>query len=296
MAGPERWAEGIRQAYEDADDRLRQQFDRSLPLQDALFDRWERARKLGFGEGTSIYNSAVIFGPVTVGAESWIGPYVILDAAGGGIAIGSTCSISCGVQIYTHDTIAWALSGGALEPRRGPVKIGDRCYIGSQSVITAGVTIGSRVVVAANSVVNRDVPDGVIVGGTPARRLGRVEFRDGKPVLAYDDGSETHVAEGLPPDRGTGDLAAALGRMLSQLKTDRFGGRDAPVVSVSDDTAVDSAGVLHGTLNVHVARRDGEMVLLQSETLNGITDEKVLRDVLAETLSKVLSGHDAWPR
>lgn len=194
---PEAWAVGVRQAYETVDAGMRRRFDRSLPLQDALFDRWERAKKLGFGEKTSIYNSAVIFGQVTVGEETWIGPYVILDAAGGGIEIGDTCSISCGVQIYTHDTIAWALSGGTLDPRRGAVKIGSRCYIGSQSVITAGVTIGSGCVIAANSVVNRDVPDGIIVGGSPARRLGRVEFREGKPVLVFDDGSVTFVAEGL---------------------------------------------------------------------------------------------------
>ncbi len=193
----EPWGDRIRQAYEDADTQLRREHDRSLPFQDAMFDRWERARKLGFGAKASIYNSAVIFGSVTVGEESWIGPYVVLDGAGGGIRIGSTVSISCGVHIYTHDTIAWALSGGAIDPRRGAVSIGDRCYIGSQCVITAGVTIGDGCVVAANSVVNKDVPDGVVVGGSPARRLGRVDMRDGQPVLVYDDGTETFVADGF---------------------------------------------------------------------------------------------------
>lgn len=193
----EPWGDRIRQAYEDADARLRNEYDRSLPFQDAMFDRWERARKLGFGDKASIYNSAVIFGSVTVGEESWIGPYVVLDGAGGGIRIGSTVSISCGVHVYTHDTIAWALTGGAIDPRRGAVSIGDRCYIGSQCVITAGVTIGDGCVVAANSVVNKDVRDGVVVGGSPARRLGQVEIRDGRPVLVYDDGSETFVADGF---------------------------------------------------------------------------------------------------
>lgn len=192
----EPWGDRIRQAYEETDSQLRREYDRSLPFQDAMFDRWERARKLGFGEKASIYNSAVIFGSVTVGEESWIGPYVVLDGAGGCIRIGSTVSISCGVHVYTHDTIAWALTGGAIDPRHGSVSIGDRCYIGSQCVITAGVTIGNGCVVAANSVVNKDVPDGVVVGGSPARRLGQVEMRDGQPVLVYDDGSETFVADG----------------------------------------------------------------------------------------------------
>jgi acetyltransferase-like isoleucine patch superfamily enzyme len=53
-------------------------------------------------------------------------------------------------------------------------------------VIIAGITIGSRCVIAANSLVNRDVPDGTIVGGTPARRLGRVEGEGADVRLVYD--------------------------------------------------------------------------------------------------------------
>jgi len=52
--------------YEDRDKELREQFRRSLPFQDAMFDRWERARLLGFEEGVSIYNSALVFGDVRV--------------------------------------------------------------------------------------------------------------------------------------------------------------------------------------------------------------------------------------
>lgn len=190
---PPQWTDGIRQAYETADRKLRQEFDRSLPFQDALFDRWERARSLGFGEKASIYNSAVVFGNVSVGVETWIGPYVMLEAAGGPISIGSTCTISCSVHIYTHDTVAWALTGGKIGPRRGAVSIGDRCYVGGQCVITAGVEIGDGCVVAANSVVGKSFPDGTIIGGSPARRLGEVVFRGGEPVLVYDSGSETRL-------------------------------------------------------------------------------------------------------
>ena len=195
MADAPDFAEALRAAYARIDSELRSRYDRSLPFQDALFDRWERARSLGFGEGASIYNSAIIFGEVKVGAGTWVGPYVMLDGAGGGIEIGSTCSISTGVYIYTHDTIGWALSGGKSEPRRGPVRIGDCCYIGSQCVISAGVTIGMRCVVSANSFVNADVPNGIIVGGSPARRLGRVVIENGEPVLHFDSGDVTRVTE-----------------------------------------------------------------------------------------------------
>lgn len=157
-----------------ADARLKQQYDRSLPLGDALFDRWERARALGFDDGASIYDSALVYGDVTVGRSSWIGPHTLLDGSGGGLTIGAFCSISSGVHIYTHDTVMWALSGGTAPHRTAPVSIADCCYIGPQSVIAAGTGIGPQSVVAANSFVNRDVPARTIVGGSPARPIGRV--------------------------------------------------------------------------------------------------------------------------
>lgn len=185
----------LHSAYSKRDDQLIKQYKRSLPIQDAADDRWERAKKLGFGEGTSIYNSAVIFCDVSVGKGTWIGPYVMLDGAGGGIEIGDTCSISAGVHIYTHDTIAWALSGGKKASRQAPVRIGSCTYIGSQSVIAAGVRVGSLCVIASNSFVNSDVEDNTIVGGTPAKRLGVVEMRDEEPVLVFDNGSVSFVAD-----------------------------------------------------------------------------------------------------
>ena len=90
---------------------VRQRWQRSLPAGEYLVDRWERARELGFGEGASIYDSAIVIGSVSVGASTWIGPWVMLDGSGG-LSIGSNCSISAGTQIYTHDSVGWATSGG----------------------------------------------------------------------------------------------------------------------------------------------------------------------------------------
>lgn len=154
---------------------LRNKFDRSLPFADAISDRWERARSLGFKDGVSIYDSAYVYGDVDVDESTWIGPNVVLDGTGGGIQIGSTCSISAGVHIYTHDTVLWALSGGVKERATGPVTIGDCTYIGPQSIIAAGVSIGSQCVIGANSFVNADVPDKTFVAGSPAGIRARVE-------------------------------------------------------------------------------------------------------------------------
>jgi acetyltransferase-like isoleucine patch superfamily enzyme len=184
----------LKACYQAEDKRLRSSFNRSLPFQDAVFDRWERARQLGFGNGASIYNSAAVFGQVLVGQNTWVGPYVVLDGSGGGVAIGAFCSISAGVHIYTHDTVLWALSRGEVTKREACVSIADCVYIGSQSVIAAGVTIGAHSVIAANSFVNGHVPERTVVGGNPARRLGVVVGQGAGVFIEYDSGKQRDCA------------------------------------------------------------------------------------------------------
>lgn len=147
---------------------VQQRWNRSLPFGDYIVDRWEKAQALGFGEGTSIYDSALVLGDVKIGKNTWIGPFTVLDGSGG-LEIGDNCSISAGVQIYTHDTLHWATSGGRVQPERAPVRIGNNCYIGPNAIISKGVSIGDGCVIGANSLVNQDVPARKKAWGTPAR-------------------------------------------------------------------------------------------------------------------------------
>ena len=149
-------------------DRNRVRWQRVLPFNETLTDRWEKAAYLGFGKGASIYDTSYVFGDVRVGEKTWIGPFTILDGSGG-LTIGSTCSISAGVQIYTHDTTAWATSGGSAGYEYAPVWIGDRCYLGPNTVVAKGVQIGAGCVVGANSLVLEDLPPGSRAYGSPAR-------------------------------------------------------------------------------------------------------------------------------
>lgn len=158
----------LREELSELESRYEKLWHRSLPIPEKINDRWERARRLGFGKGSSIYDSAIVIGDVKVGENTWIGPYTILDGSGG-LMIGSFCSVSAGVQIYTHDSVQWALSGGKVEYERGAVSIGDRCYIGPNSVIAKSVTIGSGAVVGAMSFVKENVPQGARVVGIPAK-------------------------------------------------------------------------------------------------------------------------------
>jgi maltose O-acetyltransferase len=61
------------------------------------------------------------------------------------------------------------------EFRSAPVLIEHDCWIGVNAVILKGVTIGHHAVIAANAVVTRDVEPQTIVGGVPAKPIGRIE-------------------------------------------------------------------------------------------------------------------------
>jgi acetyltransferase-like isoleucine patch superfamily enzyme len=175
-----------KEVYLSLDARMRERWDRSLPVEELLFDRWERARSLGFGEGTSIYHSSYVYGEVKVGRNTWIGPYTMLDGTGGGLEIGDSCCISAGAQIYTHDTVRRTLSGMTRDPERSPVRIGDCSYIGAASVITRGVTLGDHVVIGAGAVVKSDIPPYSVAVGVPARVRGRVVIDGGEIRMEYE--------------------------------------------------------------------------------------------------------------
>jgi acetyltransferase-like isoleucine patch superfamily enzyme len=179
---------------------VRERWQRDLPFSELLFDRWERAKSLGFGEGTSIYHYSYVYGDVKVGKNTWIGPYTLLDGTGG-LTIGDYCSISAGVHIYTHDTVEWALSGGKAKDKHAPVKIGDCCYIGSQAVITKGVSIGERSVIGACAFVNCDIPPFSIAVGAPCRTIGQVQINEfGQVALNYSsDKNQSHSLENISP-------------------------------------------------------------------------------------------------
>ena len=173
--------EQIQMLYEELRLKMNKNWKRDLPVEELIFDRWERAKNLGFGEKTSIYHSSYVYGDVKVGKNTWIGPFTILDGSGG-LEIGDNCSISSGVHIYSHNSVKWAVSGGIEPYERKSVKIGDCCFIGPHSVIKNGVSIGDHSVVGACSFVNKDIPAYSIAFGIPAIIVGKVLVNDNGEV------------------------------------------------------------------------------------------------------------------
>lgn len=144
-------------------------FNRRVSFGDLVTDRWANAKEYGFGEGTSVYDNVLILGDVRVGENTWIGPNVILDGSGGGLAIGDWCSISAGVQMYTHDTVQRSITLGKAPIEHSPTIVGNGVYIGPNTIIARGVNIGDGAVIGAMSFVNSDVPANARAWGCPAR-------------------------------------------------------------------------------------------------------------------------------
>ena len=99
------------------------------------------------------------------------------------ITLGDEVVVSARVRILCHDAARGYQTGVY---RIAPVKVGSRTFIGADSVVLAGVTIGEDVVVGAGSVITKDVPDGVIVAGNPARQVGTSADLDRRRLALLD--------------------------------------------------------------------------------------------------------------
>jgi acetyltransferase-like isoleucine patch superfamily enzyme len=163
---------------------FKEKFNRSLPFNEEVFDRWDKAEKLNFGSNSSIYDSSFVFGSPKVGADVWIGPFTIIDGSGE-LSIGDNVTVSSGVHIYTHDNIKQTIMGKEFPIEKGHVTIGGNTYIGPNSVIAKDVHIGKRCIIATNSFVKNSFEDNSIIAGNPARKIGEVVIVDGELSFKY---------------------------------------------------------------------------------------------------------------
>ncbi|MEV6873241.1 acyltransferase [Amycolatopsis sp. NPDC051128] len=114
------------------------------------------ARRLGVTVGPGCWFPG--FQAETFGSE----PYLV--------SLGRRVAVASGVQFVTHDGGPWVLREEFPDVDVvAPITVGDDVMLGSRAIVMPGVTIGSQVVVGAGSVVTKDVPDGVVVAGVPAR-------------------------------------------------------------------------------------------------------------------------------
>ncbi|MGE6260411.1 maltose O-acetyltransferase [Heyndrickxia sporothermodurans] len=100
---------------------------------------------------------------------------VILDVCP--VKIGNNCMIAPGVHIYTATHPLDAETRNSGKEYGKPVFIGNNVWIGGRSIVNPGVTIGDNVVIASGSVVTKDVPDNVVVGGNPAKVIKKIDAK-----------------------------------------------------------------------------------------------------------------------
>lgn len=150
-----------------------------------LTDPVKYAKSIGVkvGAGVKFYGMT----PGMFGSEPWL------------IEIGNNVHIVSGCNFVTHD-------GGVLILRdrtptleiTKPIKIGNNVYIGLNCTILPGVVIGDNVVIAAGSVVTKDIPGGTVVGGVPARKIKTLKEYESKVIgdsLGIGDLPATQKAE-----------------------------------------------------------------------------------------------------
>jgi acetyltransferase-like isoleucine patch superfamily enzyme len=155
--------------------------------------KWWRVKgqkdcKMEIGKN-SLVHCRIIFeksnSEINIGKETFIGKSSLIAASK--ITIGNNVLISSGVTIVdhnSHSTVYSQRSEDVLDWKGGkkswenvtikPVKICDKVWIGFNSIVLKGVTIGEGAIIAAGSVVTKDVPDWTMVGGNPAKIIREI--------------------------------------------------------------------------------------------------------------------------
>lgn len=131
-----------------------------IDLFQAKSDPVKYARSLGVQIGDDVRLVSIKPGGGTFGSE----PYLI--------KIGNHVTVSGDVRFVTHDGGVWIFRN--MEPDIdvfGPIVIGNNVFIGYGAIILPNVKVGNDVVIGACSLVSRDVPDGSVVAGIPAKAI-----------------------------------------------------------------------------------------------------------------------------
>ena len=145
------------------------------------------------GEGVWIHNCLIQGPSIEIGRNSSInGPGTDIMGFINDIKIGSFCSIARNVTIQEYDhnpklCATYPITGhlfGKKEEHgltsKGSVIIGNDVWIGTKSTVLSGVIIGDGAIVAANSVVTKEVPQYAVVAGNPAKV---VKFRFDEMII-----------------------------------------------------------------------------------------------------------------
>jgi acetyltransferase-like isoleucine patch superfamily enzyme len=125
----------------------------------------ESSKKITIGAGTTVQRRATINGSVSIGSGCIIAPNVFISSGTHPFRVYPEKTIREQERLIVEER-------GDLSSLDRPISIGDDCWLGVNVVICPGVNIGRGVVIGANSVVLKDVPNNTVVAGVPAKAIG----------------------------------------------------------------------------------------------------------------------------
>ncbi len=125
----------------------------------------ESSKKITIGAGTTVQRRATINGSVSIGSGCIIAPNVFISSGTHPFRAYPEKTIREQERLIIEER-------GGLSSLDSPISIGDDCWLGVNVVICPGVNIGRGVVIGANSVVLKDVPNNTVVAGVPAKAIG----------------------------------------------------------------------------------------------------------------------------
>lgn len=151
------------------------------------------------GEGTKVWINVQIRENARIGAGCILSKDVYVDHA---VRIGDRCKIQNSVSVYngvsigddvfvgpnvafTNDRVPRAFN---TDWRITETRVGTGASLGANSTIVCGITIGEYAMVAAGSVVTKDVPPYTLVMGNPARPVGKIDKMGNR--IAEGEGNE----------------------------------------------------------------------------------------------------------
>ena len=134
----------------------------------AFLLRWCGAK---VGSNVRIVSSAKFYlnGELSIGDNTWIGHEVMIVGGQAPVIIGKDCDIAPRVMLVTgshkiNDLTSCKIAGVGYSL---PIEIGNGCWLCANTTLLAGVTLGNKCLVGANTLVNKSFPDNSIVLGNP---------------------------------------------------------------------------------------------------------------------------------
>ena len=143
------------------------------------------------GRDTKIAAEVNIFGSehnlLEIGESCYIGPKCLIEGYNAKVIIGSFVSFAQNINLMSGSGPNASLRMQKIFPIiKGPVIIGNHCWIGASVIIMPNVTMGKYCIIAANSFVNKSFDDYSVVGGSPAKLIRKLTTSEIETINSDD--------------------------------------------------------------------------------------------------------------